>query len=36
MKGTFRIKTIPGDYQHALVMADIYKKKIRKVLKKTC
>ena len=27
---------IPGRFQHALVIVDIDKKKIRKVVKKTC
>ena len=30
------VKTIPGVFQHALVMADIDKRKIRKVLRKIC
>ena len=29
------MKAIPGEYQHALVIADIDKKKIRKVVRKT-
>ena len=27
---------IPGEFQHALVIADIDKKKLRKVVRKTC
>ena len=30
------VKAIPGEFQHALVIADIGKGKIRKVLRKTC
>ena len=30
------MKAIPGEFQHALVMADIDKRKIRKVVRKTC
>ena len=30
------MKVIPGDFQHALVITDIDKKKIRRVAKKTC
>ena len=30
------VKAIPGEFQHALVITDIDKKKIRKVVKKTC
>ena len=30
------VKAIPGEFQHALVIADIDKKKIRKVVRKTC
>ena len=30
------MKAIPGEYQHAIVMADIDMGKIRKVVKKTC
>ena len=30
------VKGIPGEFQHALVVADIDKKKIRKVVKQTC
>ena len=30
------VKAIPGEFQHALVMADIDKRKIRKVVRKTC
>ena len=30
------IKTIHGEFQHALVIAGIDKRKIRKVVKKTC
>ena len=30
------MKAIPGEFQHALVIADINKKKIRAVLKKMC
>ena len=30
------VKAIPGEFQHALVMADMDKGKIRKVLKKAC
>ena len=30
------MKAIPGEFQHALVIAGIDKKKIRKVVKKTC
>ena len=29
-------KAIPGEFQHALVMADIDKRKIRNVVRKTC
>ena len=29
-------KAIPWEFQHALVIADIYKRKIRKVVRKTC
>ena len=29
-------KAIPGEYQHALVIADIDNKKIRKVVKRAC
>ena len=28
------VKAIPGDFQHAIVIADIDKKKIRKVVKR--
>ena len=30
------MKAIPGDYQHALVVADIDRKKIRNVVRKMC
>ena len=30
------VKAIPGEFQHALVVADIDKRKIRKVVRKTC
>ena len=30
------MKAIPGESQHALVIADIDKKKIRKVVRNTC
>ena len=30
------VKPIPGEFQHALVIADIDTKKIRKVVKETC
>ena len=30
------VKAIPVEFQHALVIADIDKRKIRKVLKKAC
>ena len=30
------MKAIPGEFQHALVIVDIDKKKIRKVVRKTC
>ena len=30
------MQAIPGEFQHALVIADIDKKKIRKVVKRTC
>ena len=30
------MKAIPGEFQHALVIADIDKRKIRKVERKTC
>ena len=30
------MKTIPGEFQHALVIADIDKRKIRNVVRKTC
>ena len=30
------VKAIPGEFQHALVIADIDKRKIRKVVRKTC
>ena len=30
------VKAIPGEFQHALLIADIDKKKIRKVVKKAC
>ena len=30
------MKAIPGEFQHALVIADIDKMKIRKVDRKTC
>ena len=30
------MKAIPGVFQHALVIADIDKRKIRKVVRKTC
>ena len=33
---TRNVKAIPGEFQHALVIVDIGKKKIRKVVKKTC
>ena len=29
------VKTIPGEFQHVLVITDIGKKKIRKVVRKT-
>ena len=29
-------KAIPGEFQHALVIADIYKRKISKVVRETC
>ena len=29
-------KAIPGEFQHALVIADVDKRKIRKVVRKTC
>ena len=30
------VKAIPWEFQHALVMADVDKRKIRKVVKKAC
>ena len=30
------VKAIPGESQHALLLADIDKRKIRKVVRKTC
>ena len=33
---TRNVKAIPGEYHHAIVIADIDKRKIRKVAKKTC
>ena len=30
------MKAIPGKFQHALVIADIDKRKVRKVVRKTC
>ena len=30
------VKAIPGEFQHALVIADIAKKKIRKLVRRTC
>ena len=30
------VKAIPGEFQHALVIADIDGKKIRNVVRKTC
>ena len=30
------MKAIPGEFQHALLIVDIDKKKIRKVVRKTC
>ena len=30
------MKAIPGEFQHALVIADIDRRKIRKVVRKTC
>ena len=30
------MKAIPGEFQHALVIADIDKRKIRKIVRKTC
>ena len=30
------VKAIPGEYQHSLVVADIDKKKVRNVFRKTC
>ena len=30
------VKVIPGEFQHAIVRADIDKKKIRKVVRKIC
>ena len=33
---TQNVKAIPGEFQHTLVVADIYKKEIRNVLRKTC
>ena len=30
------MKAIPGEFQHALVIRDIDKRKIRKVMRKTC
>ena len=30
------VKVIPGEFQHALVIADINKRKTRKVVRKTC
>ena len=30
------MKAIPGEFQHKLVIADVDKKKITKVVKKTC
>ena len=30
------VKTIPGEFQHVLVIADIDGKKIRKVVRETC
>ena len=30
------VKAIPGEFQHSLVIADIDKRKIRKVVRKTC
>ena len=30
------VKAIPGEFQHALVIADIDKRKIRKVVRKIC
>ena len=33
---TRNVKAIPGEFQHALVATDVDKKKIRKVIRKTC
>ena len=30
------VMAIPGEFQHALVVADIYKKKIRNFVRNTC
>ena len=30
------MKAIPGEFQHALVIADVDKRKMSKVVKKTC
>ena len=30
------VKAIPGEFQHAVVIADIDKRNIRKVVRKTC
>ena len=30
------LKEIPGEFQHAIVITDIDKRKIRKVVRKTC
>ena len=30
------MKAIPGEFQHTLVIADMDKRKIRKVVRKTC
>ena len=30
------VKAIPGEFQHALLIEDIDKRKIRKVVRKTC
>ena len=30
------VKAIPGEFQHALVIADIDRKQIRKIMKKVC
>ena len=30
------VKAIPGEFQHALLIADIDKRKVNKVVRKTC